>query len=143
MPTRPLAVATAQGSTNLTAGIRTGLNAFSELPEAVAARPQDYALLLAIATDGQPSNDTHPPGGPTSYASYTAECARTHRRPPMPTAGHVAGAAPSLVRPAHPPHWWSVCIGVAIVHVWQARGERGGAARRGGGAVDRRHRAGQ
>eukprot|EP00325_Prymnesiales_sp_UTEX-LB-985_P022860 CAMPEP_0174714686 /NCGR_PEP_ID=MMETSP1094-20130205/18656_1 /TAXON_ID=156173 /ORGANISM="Chrysochromulina brevifilum, Strain UTEX LB 985" /LENGTH=885 /DNA_ID=CAMNT_0015914089 /DNA_START=113 /DNA_END=2767 /DNA_ORIENTATION=+ len=58
-----------EGSTNLTAGIATGMGAFGALPPAVAANPSDYALLLAVATDGQPSSGTDPPGG-MSYADF-------------------------------------------------------------------------
>ena len=80
-----------EGSTNLTQGIATGLAAFETLPPAVAARPHEYALLLAIATDGQPSNDTHPPGGPTAYAAFTRE------RIAAVAAAHGAAAVPALV----------------------------------------------
>jgi len=60
-----------EGSTNLTAGIATGMLAFEALPEPVAAAPSEYALLLAVATDGQPSSGTHPPAG-TSYKDFVS-----------------------------------------------------------------------
>jgi len=61
-----------EGSTNLTAGITTGMLAFEALPDKVAANPSEYALLLAVATDGQPSSGTHPPGG-ASYRDFVTE----------------------------------------------------------------------
>ena len=58
-----------EGSTNLTAGIATGLRAFEQsLPPAVAANPSDYALLLAIATDGQPSRAVPAEAAPAEAA---------------------------------------------------------------------------
>jgi len=81
-----------EGSTNLTAGLHTGFCAFeADLPAAVAAKPSEYALLLAIATDGQPSKGTHPPGGPTGYANFVA------MRSKAIEAMHGPAAVPSLV----------------------------------------------
>lgn len=81
-----------EGSTNLTAGISTGFRAFEEgLPPPVAANPDDYALLLALATDGQPSSGTHPPAGPSGYADFAAGCAAAV------AAAHGRSAVPSLV----------------------------------------------
>ena len=65
------------------------MGAFEELPPAVAANPHAYALLLAVATDGQPSNDTHPPAGPTGYGEFTkgraAAVSATHGEAAVPT----------------------------------------------------------
>lgn len=81
-----------EGSTNLTAGIATGFRAFEEgLPPPVAARPSDYALLLAVATDGQPSSGTHPPGGPTGYAQFVKD------RSAVVAAAHGRASVPVLV----------------------------------------------
>ena len=81
-----------EGSTNLTAGLATGFRVFEEaLPAPVAANPSEYALLLAVATDGQPSSGTHPPAGPTGYAEFVRE------RSAVVAAAHGSAAVPSLV----------------------------------------------
>ena len=60
-----------EGTTNLRDGIGVGLSAFSSLPAEVAANPQDYAMMLAVCTDGCPTNTYHPPGGARGYARHT------------------------------------------------------------------------
>ena len=80
-----------EGSTNLTDGIATGMKAFEEsLPPPVAACPGDYALLLAVATDGQPSSGTEPAGG-ASYADFVSQ------RAASVAARHGPAAVPSVV----------------------------------------------
>jgi len=80
-----------EGSTNLTDGIATGMKAFEEsLPPPVAACPGDYALLLAVATDGQPSSGTEPAGG-ASYADFVSQQAASV------AARHGPAAVPSVV----------------------------------------------
>jgi len=60
-----------EGTTNLRDGIGVGLSAFTSLPAEVAANPQDYAMMLAVCTDGCPTNTYHPPGGARGYARHT------------------------------------------------------------------------
>ena len=85
-----------EGSTNLTGGLSIGFGMFAEeLPAAVAERPEDYAMLLAVATDGQPSSGTHPRGGtsasPGEYAAFVREKAAAV------SAMHGPAAAPNVV----------------------------------------------
>merc|ERR550514_1325041 len=51
-----------EGLTNLSGGIRSGFDLFGKLPEQVAAAPHEYAMLLAVCTDGNPTASTHPNG---------------------------------------------------------------------------------
>jgi len=84
-----------EGSTNLTGGLGIGFGMFEELPAAVAQRPESYAMLLAVVTDGLPSSGTHPRGGtsasPGEYASYVQEKAAAV------AAMHGPAAAPNVV----------------------------------------------
>lgn len=81
-----------EGSTNLSAGIAVGMRIFEEgLPPPVQANPGAYAMLLAIATDGQPNNNTHPAGGVDGYAAFV------HERSAGVVAAHGAAAAPMVV----------------------------------------------
>ena len=85
-----------EGSTNLTGGLAIGFAMFAEeLPAAVAERPEGYAMLLAVATDGQPSSGTHPRGGtsasPGEYAAFVREKAAAV------SAMHGPAAAPNVV----------------------------------------------
>ena len=85
-----------EGSTNLTAGLSIGFGMFAEeLPAAVAERPQGYAMLLAVATDGQPSSGTHPRGGtsasPGEYADFVRDKAADV------SALHGPSAVPNVV----------------------------------------------
>ena len=58
----------------------------------MAADPSSYALLLAVATDGQPSSGTHPPGGAERrYADFVAAKAEAV------AARHGPAAKPTLV----------------------------------------------
>ena len=59
-----------EGQTNLREGIEVGMRTFGSLPDEVAAAPQDYAMLLAVCTDGCPSASTHPAGGVKGYAAH-------------------------------------------------------------------------
>jgi len=82
-----------EGSTNLTAGIGCGFRIFEEeLPPPVAANPSDYAMLLAVATDGRPNNNTHPPGGLDGYSSLVQE-----RSAAVAAAHGSTAAAPAVV----------------------------------------------
>jgi len=47
------------GTTNMVEGIEFGFQAFTNLPEEVAAAPSEYAMLLAVCTDGMPDNRSH------------------------------------------------------------------------------------
>jgi len=85
-----------EGSTNLTGGLSIGFSMFAEeLPAAVAERPEGYAMLMAVATDGQPSSGTHPRGGtsasPGEYATFVRE------RAAAVSALHGPAAAPNVV----------------------------------------------
>merc|ERR1719230_48229 len=51
------------GATNLRDGLREGMSVFQQLPADVAKSPDEYAMLVAVCTDGLPSAQYHPPGG--------------------------------------------------------------------------------
>lgn len=68
-----------EGTTNLRDGIALGMNSFltENMPKEIAERPQHFAKLLAVCTDGCPTAEYHPPGGAIGYATFVKGLAET------------------------------------------------------------------